>query len=85
MPAVIQNGVDQSRMIQNGIARLHITQQINQRNLIALRSRQRAHDEVEIGCGKSRPTIRSNHRDFIMRTSHGHGKQETPAFHGSMV
>jgi hypothetical protein len=35
--------------------------------LIGLRPRQRAHNEVEIGCGKPRPTIRSDHRDFIMR------------------
>jgi hypothetical protein len=42
--------------------------------LVALRTRQRAHDEVEIGCGKPRPTIRSNHRDFIMNNSRGDGK-----------
>jgi hypothetical protein len=74
MPAVVQDGVDQPRMIQNGIARLDVTQQIDQRNLIALRTRQRPHDEVEIDCGKPRPTIRSNHRDFIMSNSRGDGK-----------
>jgi hypothetical protein len=56
-------------VIQNGIARLHIAQQIDQRNLIGLRTRQRAHDEVEIGCGEPRPTIRPDHRDCIMRNS----------------
>ena len=67
LAAVIQNSVDQPRMIQNGIARFDIAQQIDKRNLVGLRTRQRAHDEVEIGCGKPRPTIRSDHRDFIMR------------------
>ena len=76
MPAVIQNRVDQPRMIENGIARLDIAQQIDQRNLIGLRTRQRAHDEVEIGCGKPRPTIRSDHRDFIMRDPRPCGKQD---------
>jgi hypothetical protein len=41
-----------------------------------LRTRQRAHDEVEIGCGKPRPTIRSDHRDFIMRNPRPCGKQD---------
>jgi hypothetical protein len=39
-----------------------------------LRTRQRAHDEVEIGCGKPRPTIRSDHRGFIMRDPRRCGK-----------
>ena len=66
MAAVIQDRIDQTRMIENRIACLDIAQQIHQRNLVGLRTRQRAHDEVEIGCGKPRPTIRSDHRDFIM-------------------
>jgi hypothetical protein len=37
------------------IARFDIAQKIYQRNLIGLRPRQRAHDEVEIGGGKPRP------------------------------
>jgi hypothetical protein len=76
MPTVIQNGVNQPWMIENGITRLDIAQQIDQRNLIRLRTRQRAHDEVEISGGKPRPTIRSNHRDCIMRNSRGDGKQD---------
>ena len=56
-------------MIQNGITRFDIAQQIDQRNLISLRPRQRAHDEVEIGSGEPRPTIRPDHRDFIVRDS----------------
>jgi hypothetical protein len=61
-------------MIQNGIARFDIAQQIDQRDLIGLRSRQRAHNEVEIGSGKPRPTIRPDHRDFIMRDQRTCGK-----------
>ena len=67
-------------MIQNGVARFDVAQQIDQRNLIALRTRQRPHDEVEIGCGKPRPTIRSNHRDFMMSNSPGDGKHVLDPF-----
>src|SRR5437762_5426648 len=76
MAAVIQDRIDQTRMIENRIARLDIAQQIHQRNLVALRPRQRAHDEVEIGCGKPRPTIRSDHRDCIMRDQRAYGKPD---------
>src|SRR5437899_10010871 len=34
--AIAQNGVDQSRMVENGIARFDITQKIDKRNLISL-------------------------------------------------
>jgi hypothetical protein len=44
--------------------------------LIRLRTRQRAHNEVEIGSRKARPTIRSNHRDFIMRGERANGKSD---------
>ena len=74
MPAVIQDCVNQSRMIENGIARFDIAQKIDQRDLVGLRTRQRAHNEVEIGGGKPRPTIRPNHRDFIMRGERAYGK-----------
>ena len=63
-------------MIENGIARFEIAQKINQRNLIALRARERAHDEVEIRGGKARPTIRPDHRDFIMRDARSDGKSD---------
>ena len=63
-------------MIQNRVARRDIAQKINQRNLIALRTRERAHDEVEISGGKPRPTIRPDHRDFIMRDTRVYGKSE---------
>ena len=74
MTAVIEDRIDQARMIQNGIARFDIAQKIDERNLISLRTRQRAHNEVEIGGGKPRPTIRTNHRDFIMRGERAYGK-----------
>jgi hypothetical protein len=41
-----------------------------------LRTRQRAHDEVEIGCGKPRPTIRPYHRDFILNNEAVYGKSD---------
>ena len=63
-------------MIENGIARFDIAQQIDQRNLIALRTRQRAYNEVEISRRKPRPTIRSDHRDFIMRDGDAYGKPD---------
>src|SRR6266576_5557944 len=74
MSALVQNSVDQPRVIQNGIARFDITQQIDKRNLVGLRTHQRAHNEVEIGCGKPCPTIRPDHRDFIMRNPRPYGK-----------
>ena len=76
MTAMIQDRINQSRMIENGIACFDVAQQIDQRNLISLRTRQRAHDEVEIGSGKPRPTIRPDHRDFIMRDGRGYGKSD---------
>src|SRR4029453_7771415 len=76
MPAMIQDGVHQSWMIENRVARFDSAQKIDQRNLIGLRPRQRAHDEVEIGSGKPRPTIRTDHRDFIMRNTWTCGKSD---------
>ena len=76
MTAMIQDCIDQSRMIQDGIPRFNITQKINERDLIGLRTRQRAHNEVEISRGKPRPTIRPDHRDFIMRDGRGYGKSD---------
>ena len=63
-------------MIENRITRFDIAQKINQRDLIGLRPRQRAHDEVEITRSEPRPTIRSDHRDFIMRDSCPYGKSD---------
>jgi hypothetical protein len=76
MPAVIQNRVNQLRMIENGIARFDIAQKIDQRNLVSLRTRKRANDEIEISRSKPRPTIRSDHRDFIMRDVRSYGKSD---------
>jgi len=76
LAAVIQDRVNQSGMIKNRIAGFDIAQKVDERNLIASRARQRAHDEVEIGCGEPRPTIRTNHRDFIMRDDRAYGKSD---------
>ena len=67
MSAVIQDRFNQSGMIENRIPRFDIAQKIDQRDLISLRTCKRAHDEIEISRSKPRPTIRSDHRDFIMR------------------
>ena len=74
MFAIGQNCLDQSGMIENGIARFDIAQKIDQRDLVGLRARERAHDEVEIGGGKARPTIRPDHRELVMPNSRVYGK-----------
>ena len=76
MSAIAQNGIDQSRMIENGIARFEIAQKIDQGNLIGLGARERAHDKVEISGGEARPTIRSDHRELIVRDGGAYGKPE---------
>jgi hypothetical protein len=63
-------------MIQNRVAHFDIAQEINKRDLVALRTRERAHNEVEISRGEPRPTIRPDHRDFIMREVCSDGKSE---------
>ena len=63
-------------MIENGIPRFDIAQKIDEGDLIGLRARERAHDEVEIGGGKPRPTIRPDHRGFIMRDERAYGKRD---------
>jgi hypothetical protein len=63
-------------MIENGIARFDIAQEIDEGNLIGLGACEGTHDEVEIGGGKPRPTIRPDHRDFIMRNARVYGKSE---------
>jgi hypothetical protein len=63
-------------MIENGIARFDIAQKIDKRNLIGLRTPERPHNEVEISRGEPRPTIRPDHRDFIMRDGRGYGKSD---------
>ena len=64
-------------MIENGIARFDIAQEIGKRDVISLRARERAHDEVEIGGGEPRPTIRPDHRELIMRDGGAYGKQDS--------
>src|SRR5438445_13159692 len=63
-------------MIENGIARFNIAQKVDKRNLIRLRTRKRAHDEIEISRSKPRPTIRSDHRDLILRERRAYGKSD---------
>ena len=63
-------------MIENRIPRFDIAQKIDKRNLISLRTRERAHDEIEISRSKPRPTIRPDHRGFIMRDECADGKPD---------
>jgi hypothetical protein len=77
MPTMIQDRVNQPGMIENRIPRFDIAQKIDKRNLISWRTRERAHNEVEISRGKPRPTIRPNHRDFIMRNMRAYGKSDS--------
>jgi hypothetical protein len=61
-----KNGLDQSRMIEDGIAHFGVAQKIDQRNLVRSRAGERAHDEIEIRSGEPRPTIRPDHRALII-------------------
>jgi hypothetical protein len=63
-------------MIENRIARLNVAQKVDEGDLIGLRTRERAHDEVEISGGEPRPTIRPDHRELIMRDGCAYGKQD---------
>ena len=63
-------------MIENGIARFDVAQQIDERDLVGLRPRQRAHNEVEISRRKPGPTISPDHRDFIMPDGDAYGKSD---------
>src|SRR5438270_1573555 len=74
MSGVGKNGLDQPRMIQNGIANFRIAQKIDQRNTFAARAGERAHDEIKIGSGKPSPTIRPDHRNPIMSKAKATGK-----------
>src|SRR6266550_3117555 len=72
-------------MIENGIARFNIAQKIDKRNLIRLRTRKRAHDEIEISRSKPRPTIRSDHRDLIVRERRAYGKSDYKGGQGTQA
>ena len=66
MIGVGQDRIDQARMVEHVIARIGVREQIDKRNVIFLRTRQRAHDKVKIRCGKPRPAIRPDHRELSM-------------------
>jgi hypothetical protein len=72
----VSDFANKSRMIENGIARFDIAQKIGKRDVIGLRAREGAHDEVEISGGKPRPTIRPDHRELILRDGRADGKQD---------
>jgi hypothetical protein len=55
-------------MIEDGIARFGVTQKIDKRDVIGLRTGKSAYDEIEIRRRKPRPTIRPDHREPIIST-----------------
>src|SRR5438552_4380447 len=68
LAVIAQNGLHQTRRIDNGITSLGIGQQIDQGDGFGLGACQGAHDKIEIYCGKPRTTIRLNHREPIIST-----------------
>src|SRR5947207_1626285 len=67
MSGVGKNRFDQARVIKNGVARFRVAQKIDQRNAVTARTGEGANDEIEIGGGKTSPTICPNHRTFRSR------------------
>src|SRR5437588_8367296 len=74
LAVIAQNGLHQTRRIDNGITSLGIGQQIDQGDGFGLGACQGAHDKIEIYCGKPRTTIRLNHREPII--SNGGAKRQ---------
>ena len=64
MSRIGKNGLDQARMIENGVARCRVAQQIDQRNAVAARAAKCADNKIEIRGGETCPTICPNHRTF---------------------
>jgi hypothetical protein len=64
-----ENRIEQTRRIEDRIARGRIGQKIDQRNALGLRTRERTDNKIKIRCGEPRPTIRLNHRKPIISTS----------------
>src|SRR5437588_12951368 len=62
MSRVRKNGLDQPRMIENGVTRFRVTEKIDQRKAVAAGVGEVADDEIEVRGGKSCPTICPNHR-----------------------
>src|SRR4051794_15053335 len=61
-------------MIEHGIPRFAVTQEIHQRHAVSLRAGQRPHDKFEIRGCETLPTIRTNHRNRIMSIACATGK-----------
>jgi hypothetical protein len=61
-----KDGVDQPGVVEDGVARLRIAKQVNQRNLLLLRTAECSNDELKIRGREPCPTIRLDHRDLII-------------------
>ena len=69
-----KNRVNQPRIIEDGVARFRVAQQIDEGNVIDPRTRESAHDKVEIRRGEPLPTIRLNHREPSISIGRAAGK-----------
>jgi hypothetical protein len=61
--------IDQSRIIEHGIAGFCVAQEVDQGNMIRLGAGENADDKIEIRRREPRPTIRLDHREPIMSIS----------------
>jgi hypothetical protein len=67
MSRIGENGFNQSRMVENRVARFRIAQKIDQGNAVVPRAGEGADDKIKISGGKPCPTICPNHRAFRSR------------------
>src|SRR5262249_37082258 len=65
-------------IIEHGIARLCIAQEIHQRNPIVRRTCQSAHNELKVRRREARPTIRLDHREPILSLLRAKEQESTP-------
>ncbi len=69
MPGLGQDRLNQAWIVENGVARLDIAQEVDQGHLVVRRTGQRPHDELKIRRREPRPTIRLDHRSPIISIS----------------
>src|ERR1041385_4638524 len=74
MAGVGKDGLDQSWMVEHGVARFSVAEEVDQRNPIVRRTGQRAHDKLKIRRREPRPTIRLDHRSPIISFPRARGQ-----------
>ena len=65
MAGVTQNRFDQTRIIEDRVARFDVRKKIDKGYVIGSRAGESAHDKVEIGGRKPRPTICPDHSETV--------------------